>query len=335
MAGYGKRKRVTKKSTQRKKFKTASSTKKYVKSRSSASSKPSAKSRSSGSINKSAKKVGTSHWQSYGAGLNNMRKPKALRTTEKMLAPITYNVNAGGTWSAATGLQKAAMVSSVYAPADNNAMWNAVVAGFTTATDGDPVIAPLKIFLKTCTAVTVFTNQTNCNAFLDIYDIVTRKAQPASGTLYTPLAAWELAQFAFNPDATIYGATPFESPAFCYTYKVKRITRVNLAQGESHEHRVVHKTNRIYNNTELLNDVNMPGLTHFTMCVSRGSPADSSIAAVTAALHKIDYITTERYTVQCISGIPPFIATSNTLNTTAVEDVMNPATGASIVVAVA
>jgi len=163
-----------------------------------------------------------------------------------------------------------------------------------------------KILMQDFQGIIYMTNQSKAPLALDIYDLVPRRDIPTSGN--DPIQTWEqglvdagaipTSGYSFNYN--LPGSTPFISPAFCQKWLIKKVTKVEMPQGSTHEHRVHHEINRMINQ-EMLNDlVYVKGLTGVTLFVQRGFPADDG-GTVSLASTALDLVNTFKYNFTSIS----------------------------------
>lgn len=270
-----------------------SPTKKYKKTR--RSSKKGSKStyRKKTTLNSKPKKVGTSHWLSHGTwgkikGAKFNRK--WLKGKIKVDPSRTWVDSYGANIVVAAGVQGVANLYGINTPYDFYIMQ-------TSATN--------RLLVESVSVSASFTNQSNTPTFIDLYDIEARDDTTYLETaLTTPLAAFDNG----SGGAGQYGMTPFESDLFTQTYKITRITRYNLAAGETASHMtsikpkcVFTKTQDLaYNNGAAKNVGNFGGWTKWCMAVVKGCAADADNNTVGPAACKIDYLIEKRYRFQVI-----------------------------------
>lgn len=148
-----------------------------------------------------------------------------------------------------------------------------------------------KLFVESAEQFVLFTNLTNSNVVVDIYDFVARRDNAIT---YSPVDQWSQGQaideagvLPNQSSATLRGVqVPFSMPSNSRPlqafYTMKRHTRVELAQGRSHEHTHKHFLNRMID-MELINTTGLAilkGVTSYVMLVIRGQPCSIGLGAV-------------------------------------------------------
>lgn len=139
------------------------------------------------------------------------------------------------------------------------------------------------IYMNTCRMKMMYTNFTNTNLILWLYEIVPRR-----DCQLDPLASWKQGladqDYALNT-VNVYNCQPTYSPHFTHFFYILKKYKIELAPGRTHVHSSVYKVNRIfngeyYNNTAATTTTTRPPyLQHYTrsvMAVCHGTPGDSS-----------------------------------------------------------
>jgi hypothetical protein len=170
-------------------------------------------------------------------------------------------------------------------------------------------------------------NPTNAPISIDIYDLEYRHDMPErdpngeTGSVNEPSALWYDGGVNMNSgyDVTIFGATPFQSAEFTQNIKVRKVTRVQLAEGGQHEHRVRVEANRSINQAfiENVGDYWYRNLSYACMIVGKGSPintADSNHIVVSSPVG-INIVQTVKYNYYQVLTNKPDITISNQMRT--------------------
>jgi len=166
-----------------------------------------------------------------------------------------------------------------------------------------------KALIQDFQGILYMTNQSLAPLALDIYDIVPRRDIPGSGN--NPTVEWangmlDAGATVPNTDFTnvnqVAGSTPFQSPTFCQKYKIMKVTKVEIPQGCTHEHRIHFEINRSINRELLYDLLYVKGLSGMTMFVQRGFPVNNSDASqVTFSSTALDVVGTYKYNYTSIS----------------------------------
>jgi hypothetical protein len=252
-------------------------------------------------LNQKANKTATHHWISYGAGLKHKGKPlpKAL---SKINAPNTNYVNSVVRIPVPIGQQSAFNLASAYTPYDIAIFNPGVNATF---------IKNSRVFLESCSQKILSTNMTNVNVFMDLYDVECRRDYLNTAD---PPSVWSTGLVDQNNAALIsdVGSTPFASQLFTQLFKVKRITRVILSAGETHEHITYHKADWLWNHevdgnpavAAVNGQQGYKGLTNYTFAVSYGAPVNDSTTKtqISTSAAAIDCVITKQYRYSYMSS---------------------------------
>lgn len=275
------------------------------------------------------KKVGTSHWISYGAA-QSFPKSKYVAGMKSSVSSH-FITQSTGRLDAGTGIapQTSADVSLAYNSTTIKNLKNYLfsnirqdlmntgsIGGLTGASLANfSLLYDMSIFLKSCKKTTTFTNQSNGNAFVDIYDLACRRDSSGSNE---PTTVWTNGLTAtsntFNSSANVangginpeyIGSTPFMSQEFCRLWKVLKVTRLCLAGGETAEHVTNLYPNKKFNmlNTQSGTTEYFKGLSHATMMVVRGQPSDeASDGTIGLTTPQVVWTTSEAYATTSILG---------------------------------
>jgi hypothetical protein len=246
-----------------------------------------------GSMFQSAKPGVGGTFSSY---VENHRARKGSGWNNKMLGKSVQSLSGALRLTGANGVQ--GIVNSMQTCSNSQLTTMAVQAGGTGARDS------FKYFLKRVSGFSIYTNQSNANCNLKLYDVVSRKDCPSSGTYSDPAAAWyngmgDTVTTGSTSSVTSnnLGCTPFQSPEFCAYYKIKKVTSVILSAGQSHHHYVKRNLNAIIHDESLNTGSNLKNLTHFTMAVAFGYPENDLVtpSIVTTAAAAVDCVSQLRY----------------------------------------
>lgn len=261
--------------------------------------------------NSIAKKIGTSHWLSYAkTGYPGLKKfnTKFNKGWIKTNGDVKNMVTVTGVVANTVSLQAVAVVGSYYTPYD--------VKAYSTQS------VYQRALFKSCSSVTTFMNQTNSPVFLDLYDMSSRKDIAETQT------AFNNPYFAMATDISsifTYGVTPYMSATCCERYKINNVTRINLAPGETCDHVTSIKPMGVFKDGEAIPATptidlgSFNQLTHWTLAIARGCPADPLTNTVGAASVKIDYITRKLYTYTWLTLTSNTTTATNVLPATAVR----------------
>lgn len=280
--------------------------KKYKKKPYTKKTKKSYKSSSKGykkvSLTAKPKRMGSTHWLSYGnpgyfKSVNNANLKKDL----KGQGFKAYNTNSVGQMEATAGTQGYGTICAIYDKDDITA-YNGSLA---------------KHFMNSVTLKISMSNQANASCFVDIYDVQARNDMdvPSNDPMVSP---W------IDPtQANYYGTSLFQFQNLTESFKINRVTSLNLAAGETAEHRIVTKPNHLFKDDELGASSNtiecFRGLTRYVFYVIRGPASDSSAneAVVGSLRTKVDFIVSKEYRSQAITNITNTFARGTALSTAA------------------
>lgn len=141
------------------------------------------------------------------------------------------------------------------------------------------------VALKGYSSKLTFTNQSNANTLVTIYDVEYKKDTRAGEDNETSIDAWNHGMYVNTVYAgsaaqasTRIGTTPFISQDFCRNFKVTKVTKVYMELGKSHVHYFA--SNRARKLTDRMLDlsgsypVGYRGLTHDFLVVCQGMPVN-------------------------------------------------------------
>ena len=189
-----------------------------------------------------------------------------------------------------------------------------------------------KLLLCSCSVVTYFTNNGNVPIAMDIYDIMVRRDMPLrnSSSDNDPESFWflGLGEAGAPGSQIVVGVTPFQAPAFCENYLIKKVSKVQMAEGSTHEHRVKISPNRAFNLATLENnDAYLRGWSYFTMGVIRGFPARDHTQVSTAPASVL-WVTSKKYTFGTVGDAETQVNVLNNLSALASPNILNVGDGA-------
>jgi hypothetical protein len=302
---------------------------------------------SSQSVRSLPKQYGTGHWESFGHGPRGSSKRAGLiKKLETLLPPIKYFYNSVYQIAATAGIQSVAIVGSTYTPHD--------ILSYNGVDSGNAGYN--KVILKDYRTMIDFTNQTNANVKVTLYDFIARRdltAPDVNGTIITypaetPLQAWNNSNNTTGSgySNTYYGAVPFDSQLLCENWKCIGSSEYRLAEGETGTHKIVGQMNKKYDGALLsaqfpqyttfqVNRGGFKGMTHYCLAVVSGAPTDNANATVTSSIATVDFVTTNKYTYELISPVTAYAQTTQTnVLGTAAGSVWNQGSGAAVAVAV-
>lgn len=286
---------------------------------------------SSGLKSGGTSQCGTGHWKSYGKGPKGSFKMKGfIGKMSKLLPPQIQLTDDKSQISCLSAVQKYAIVGNLYSPYD---IYNYNGGQLIAATN----LGTNKVLLKDYSLIVAFTNQTNANVKVTLYDIIQRRDKLSGSTNDAPDAAWLYeTTLSTNYLSTNTAAVPFDSAVFTQNYKVISSKDYRLAQGETGEHFVNGKMNRVWDHS---NDYSTTpgsilryrggykGLTYWCLAVVQGFPTDNDNATVTTSIAEVDFVTTTRYSYRQVST-QNHVATSATNLAAAAGHAMNQGSGA-------
>lgn len=196
-----------------------------------------------------------------------------------------------------------------------------------------------KVFAHQVTQKIFGTNQTNANCFVEIYDCVARHDQSRkddAGLLVTsPEDAWLL-----DGQTTTVGADPFQSTTFVQNWKVKKVTRYCLTEGQTFEHIKHVRPNREFSTAYYsyaedgtagtpTNNGCLRNVTEYSMIVFFSQAGDTSNDTVSTVAGKLDLIGTWQYSSIALATSLAAPTFTNNLGTAA-DHIMSTDLGVSV-----
>lgn len=194
------------------------------------------------------------------------------------------------------------------------------------------------LWLKRGVLSTMMTNNSNVNAFIEIWEgYYRRSTKDDASTLWrqglTDQGALGPASAPTYPDL-LYGMDPLKSRMFTQFCRVTDVHSVELAPGKSHQHRARLYANAKYNN-EMYQEYsgatldNFGGVTRWMFIIIRGAPINSlgSPGNVSTGIVALDIITTTKYNYIYTQPSTTGVFTSMTLPTISDPETVNVATG--------
>lgn len=167
----------------------------------------------------------------------------------------------------------------------------------------------VKFIVHSAYLETKYTNMDKANVQMTIYDIVPKRDIPNGSANDFPIASWSTGLTAMNnlgsttPAPTNLGATPFDSPRFCQLHTIKKVTKVTLAQGQCHTHRIRIKVNRVFNKALMGYIERIARVTHQVVTVCNGLPLNDQTTKTNIATGAVvvDSVSMVRYVYQGIA----------------------------------
>jgi len=235
----------------------------------------------------------------------------------KLAAPQTVGSTSSGRLVANVGRQNYTTLVSMH---------NATkLRDIKTTIQGGADPRSIQLFLKSARTRLTLRNQANHNVRMTIYDIGVKKRY-GSSSLDTPTEAWNVGVDDYGDadyDPTTVGVTPFKSPEFRRGYFVQNTTTLSMEPGQTHEHTVWHKYNRLLNSVifEHGNDLAVAGVTRYCMVVFHGSLFHESATPITVTTGEcvVDYMLYEEYSYSYLDSINPSVTFTNGLATALVD----------------
>lgn len=137
----------------------------------------------------------------------------------------------------------------------------------------------LRLNYESCSGELSFTNMTDANIRVTLFDIITRRdSSDLPETNFTGAISAE--QDPGSEGSYSYPFSPFTVDLFTQFYKVLKMTHIVLATGQTHVHRIHYSPNKVLNGTAVINGPagvnNLKGITCFTMMQVVGVPAISA-----------------------------------------------------------
>lgn len=202
---------------------------------------------------------------------------------------------------------------------------------------GQGNITTNKYYMKNYKSTLTFTNVDLATAYVTMYEITPRFhiLDSANG----PTNAWD-AGFEeqktgglSNDDYTDVYSSPFDSQRFCLFYKVNKVTKFELAQGQSHCHKATYHVNRPVHDQIQNSFTIYSGIYKANMIVISGTPINdqttrANVSTSSVAVDIVEYVTYE-YTFA--SNLRTIRSYQNTLDPITTAELVS--IGAGLVVA--
>jgi len=256
----------------------------------------------------------------------------------KKLAPWLAGLKKNGTTSslqknethqclAVSGSQGSTYLSAAY-----NAVDIAQMIAITNANSGPGKPETKRIVLESCQVVSYITNAGTNPMSFDIYDLVARHDMTEQGLSgpNEPIAIWDIGmtqQGTGTGTTNVVGVTPFQSPAFCQAWLVKRVSKVQLAQGATHEHRASIRPNLNFNNARTTEGNQWyKNMSYISFVVARGFPVDQGAGVslqISTAPAQLDIITSYKYEMTSISDITSYASIKDNLTRLETPNIVN------------
>jgi len=190
----------------------------------------------------------------------------------------TQKVTSNGTSRFLSTTGKQGITSFAYMP-------KAQLTDFETAAQGGTSNNnTVRFLLKKGRQVITLRNQSNSNARVWLYDIVTKR-EPPSTALDSPVECWIKGNTDFGNTGAefVIGQTPHFSPEFRQYYAINKVTQFELEPGMQHVHSVYHKYNKIVDSVRFQNSVSLTlaGLTRFCVVVAHGALGHEALTPAT------------------------------------------------------
>lgn len=138
-----------------------------------------------------------------------------------------------------------------------------------------------RMVVKSMRMKLAFTNQSNANAIVTMYDIEYRNNMVDGSDNATPALSFANGIIRTEdigvPTYLDVGATPYQSSDFCRNYRVTKVTKIHLDPGKSHIHYVNLVRNKMLNNGQMDDTVSLSGIkgfTHACLMVCQGLPVN-------------------------------------------------------------
>lgn len=273
---------------------------------------------------------GSSSYKTYklfGRGI-----PKGMKA---VASSFNYRYNTSGRIEATNGVQNAGITTILL---EGTRVIDAMEMLFPGTLAGNLTGLGL---IDNCEAETRFTNQSKGNMLMHIYDCVPRKnIEQEDTTLWSPIGTWaqmSVGDTTGTADTVTYtniGSTPFDSPTFTRFYKITKVTKLIVAQGCCHVHKVRTtgmKTFMKNNEFGVGSDVLTYDRTHtkLTFVVISGFPLNASDDkfSVSTGLVGLDYVTTYRLRLRAFQGSLNRLYYDTTLPVLSTENVMDKGSG--------
>lgn len=187
------------------------------------------------------------------------------------VAPLHYQTNTASQLKSIVGAQNASVPISVFYP--------------DSVTTADAIS---RIMCYSATADVTMNNIYLSNAYVIIYDIVCRN-DCAVNANNGPLAAWQQGDADEGGSASTtfikLGTQPWESEIFNQYFEIKQVTRVVLAAGGTHVHKISMKPKKVVSQARATySGKGIRGLTYFCMVEVHGAPANDTTTQTSVSI---------------------------------------------------
>lgn len=273
----------------------------------------------------------------FTSGRKKMSKQNKLIT--KTLSPTHYVYNLGTRIQNTVGLQEYFTIGTYFDQTFNDIIIGQIVS---SPLEDDETIKNKKVFFERVRAEITLQSMSNGTLRATIYDITARRDIPSAtianplNTIQTSMSEVPTPSNTAGADANykVQGLSPFHSPIFCQFFKIRKVTNIELTQGQTHVHRVNYRPYKWVSNSVLSNlDYGVKGLTSYSVICLNGVPSNDSVtktsATVTTGLRTLDviqnYVMDYRYANENFTRL---LVTDNLPKSFAVsEQLMNIGTG--------
>lgn len=183
-----------------------------------------------------------------------------------------------------------------------------------------------KTFLHKIVGKLICTNQTSANVTIELYEWCARRDNHSTGpgTIMNGVGSATYSKF---------GVTPFMYQKLCQEFKILKVTRYILAQGESFEHTMNVFVNKIIDSTVIADSGYnaLKDITYGILPIQIGLPYNDSTTKTQISLGKnvCDFVFSKWFTTYSYGVSPSTISASTALPSsfTVAEDIMNEDSG--------
>lgn len=250
--------------------------------------------------------MGGSHSAKYYKLYSKVKIPRGMKA---MASSVNYRYNASGRLSCNSGVQTSTIVADLLDGIDVQSCMQKL---FPSSLDGYQTGVCL---IQGADVEIRFTNQSKGNVCMYLYDVVPKKNVSSDMlTLYNPIGAWN--QMTLADDSTTIdpissanlGCTPFDSPVFTRWWKVTKVTKLIIAQGCVHIHKIHIKGYKpvFYAGEATGDDVIQYDRGHTKLCFATisGFPVNeqSTKTDVSTSSCGVDYVTSVRIKMRGFQG---------------------------------
>lgn len=189
-----------------------------------------------------------------------------------------------------------------------------------------------KLLMEKSNVTFSMTNNSNANMFLEIWDgYYSKSTNVAPSVLFTNGL---IDEGMTGTPSTIWGMDPLKSTSFCQMCHVTDVTRVELAEGKGHQHKVTTYFDAVWNkeNYNLNSSLTyMDNWTRFTMFIIRGGAVNdlNTKSNVSTAKVALDCVVAVKFNFSYVSPNNEVSYLANSLPTVTTPTVINESTGAA------